>query len=60
MKELFTDGEKKIFIENLYEIEKPLRFRPATDQEIKNHNIKMERKRTNLERRNKLKNINKL
>ena len=50
---------KELFIE-VTDKNSSLLFRPATDQEIKNHNIKMERKRTNLERRNKLKNINKL
>ena len=51
MKKFFTDGGNKFFIENLYDLEKPLRFRPATENELKIYKIKCDRK-------NKLKKLN--
>ena len=49
--------ENKFFIENL---EKPLKFRPATEQDIENYKIKMEKLRIKLERKLKLEQLNKL
>ena len=43
MKEIFTEGKNKFFIENLYDLEKPLRFRPATEKELKDYRIKCEK-----------------
>lgn len=36
---------KEIFIKNLYDVEKPFRFRPATEQELELYKLKLNRKK---------------